>query len=199
MQAFKKITGIMAYLPLSNIDTDMIIPKQYLKTIKRTGLGKFLFGDIRYDAEGNIESNFILNKEPYNKAQILLTEENFGCGSSREHAAWSLVDFGIKVVIAPSFADIYYNNGFKNGILNITLPKAEIDQLAKESGPVTVDLENQKISVNNLIIPFTIESYRREALLSGLDEIGEALTFESKISDFEKQQKIEKPWLYRQT
>lgn len=197
MQAFKTVTSVIAYLPIANIDTDMIIPKQYLKTIKRTGLGKFLFADMRYEASGKPNASFILNQSPYDQAQILLVEENFGCGSSREHAAWSLVDFGITVVIAPSFADIYYNNGFKNGILNIILSQNEIKKLAQSKGLVTIDLEKQVIITRELIIPFTVEIYRRNALLKGLDDTGETLMLEAEITAFERKQRQQQPWLYR--
>lgn len=197
MQAFKTVTGIMAYLPIANIDTDMIIPKQYLKTIKRTGLGAYLFAEMRYDENNKPKSNFILNHPEFQNTTILLSEENFGCGSSREHAVWSLMDFGIRVIIAPSFADIFYSNCFKNGLLPIVLPKATIQQLAEQKNNLsTVNLELQIISIASLEIPFVIDAYRRDSLLNGLDEIGETLTYEKKIATFEKKQKIEHPWLY---
>ncbi|KTC87130.1 MULTISPECIES: 3-isopropylmalate dehydratase small subunit [Legionella] len=197
MQPFKTITGIMAYLPIANIDTDMIIPKQYLKTIKRTGLGAYVFAEMRYDENNNPKSNFILNQPEFQSTTILLSEENFGCGSSREHAVWSLIDFGIRVIIAPSFADIFYSNCFKNGLLPIVLPKATIQQLAEQKNNLsTVNLELQIISIASLEIPFVIDAYRRDSLLNGLDEIGETLTYEKEIATFEKKQKIEQPWLY---
>lgn len=197
MQAFKTVTGVMAWLPIANIDTDMIIPKQYLKTVKRTGLGACLFADMRYDEANNPKADFILNQPGFQNSGILLAEDNFGCGSSREHAVWSLIDFGIKVVIAPSFADIFYSNCFKNGLLPIVLPKASIQQLAGQGRhPVTVSLESQTIRIASLTIPFVIDDYRRDALLKGLDEIGETLTYVKEIEAFEKKQQIRQPWLY---
>jgi 3-isopropylmalate/(R)-2-methylmalate dehydratase small subunit len=197
MKAFKTITSVMAYLPIANIDTDMIIPKQYLKTIKRTGLGKHLFAEMRYDEEDQPKPEFILNQPLFQNAMILLAEENFGCGSSREHAVWSLMDFGIRVVIAPSFADIFYSNCFKNGLLPITLPRAVILQLAaKKDNQVIVNLQLQIISINDLEISFAIDAYRRDALLKGLDEIGETLIYDKEIAVFELKQKTEQPWLF---
>ena len=197
MQAFKTITGVMAYLPIANVDTDMIIPKQYLKTIKRTGLGAYLFAEMRYDEANQPKPDFILNQQDFKNTQIVLSEENFGCGSSREHAVWSLLDFGILVVIAPSFADIFYSNCFKNGLLPIVLSKAMIQQIiAQQCLTITVDLQSQQITANALKIPFTIETYRRETLLKGLDEIGETLAYNQAISTFEMKQKSEQPWLY---
>lgn len=197
MQAFKTVIGVMAYLPIANIDTDMIIPKQYLKTTKRTGLGSCLFADIRYDESNKPKADFILNRPGFQNSDILLAEDNFGCGSSREHAVWSLIDFGIRVIIAPSFADIFYSNCFKNGLLPIILPKAQIQQLAEQGQhPVTVNLESQTICVSSLIIPFVIDDHRRDALLKGLDEIGETLSYEQDITAFESNQRISQPWLY---
>ena len=197
MQAFKTITGIMAYLPLANVDTDMIIPKQYLKTIKRTGLGTHLFAEMRFDENNKPKLNFILNQPEFQNTTILLSEENFGCGSSREHAVWSLMDFGIRVIIAPSFADIFYSNCFKNGLLPIPIAKAAIQQLVEQKNHlVTINLESQVIRIESLEIPFIIDAYRRDALLKGLDEMGETLTYEKKIAAFEKKQKTEQPWLY---
>jgi 3-isopropylmalate/(R)-2-methylmalate dehydratase small subunit len=197
MKAFKIITGIMAYLPIANVDTDMIIPKQYLKTIKRTGLGAHLFAEMRYDENNKPKSNFILNQPEFQNTTILLSEENFGCGSSREHAVWSLMDFGIRVIIAPSFADIFYSNCFKNGLLPITLPKAAIHQLVEQKNYLpTVNLESQIIRIASVEIPFVIDAYRRDSLLKGLDEIGETLTYEKEIAAFEKKQKTQQPWLY---
>lgn len=197
MQAFKTITGIMAYLPIANVDTDMIIPKQYLKTIKRTGLGAHLFAEMRYDEHNKPKLEFILNQPEFQNTTILLSEENFGCGSSREHAVWSLMDFGIRVIIAPSFADIFYSNCFKNGLLPITLPKATIQQLVEQKNHLpTINLESQIISIASLEIPFVMDAYRRDSLLKGLDEIGETLTYEKEIAAFEKKQKTKQPWLY---
>lgn len=197
MQNFTSITGMMAHLPLINIDTDMIIPKQYLKTIKRTGLGAHLFAELRYDESNQPKADFILNQSPFQKTKILLTGENFGCGSSREHAVWSLIDFGIKAIIAPSFADIFYSNCFKNGLLPISLGKDWIEKLAMETtNEVTINLEKQNIQLRSLNIPFHLDSYRRAALLNGLDEIGETLSFEKEIRSFETKQKIAQPWLY---
>lgn len=197
MQPFQTISSIIAPLPIANIDTDMIIPKQYLKTIKRTGLGKYLFAEMRYDEKNHPVADFILNQSAFQQAQILLAEENFGCGSSREHAVWSLIDFGIKVIIAPSFADIFYSNCFKNGLLPITLSRETIEQLlSTNSSLVTVNLELQIITVDDVIIEFSIDGYRRNALLNGLDEIGETLISENKIIEFELEQKKIQPWLY---
>jgi 3-isopropylmalate/(R)-2-methylmalate dehydratase small subunit len=197
MKAFNTFTGTMAYLPISNIDTDMIIPKQHLKTIKRTGLGVFLFSEMRYDDQNQPISTFVLNQPAFQKASILLAEENFGCGSSREHAAWSLADFGIRVIIAPSFADIFYSNCFKNGLLPIVLPKEKIQRLIDQKDHMaTINLEAQTICVDDLEIPFSIDPYRRDTLLQGLDEIGETLVYEKDIAAFEQKQKIAQSWLY---
>lgn len=197
MQAFKTVTGIMAYLPIANIDTDMIIPKLYLKTIKRTGLGEYLFAEMRYDEANKLNSEFILNQTPFQNTEILLAEENFGCGSSREHAVWSLMDFGIRVIIAPSFADIFYSNCFKNGLLPIVLPRFAMQEIvAQKNNLITVNLELQIIHVAELQIPFSIDAYRRDTLLKGLDEIGETLTYKKEISAFEIKQKKEQPWLF---
>lgn len=197
MQAFKTISGTLAYLPISNIDTDMIIPKQYLKTIKRTGLGRYLFAEMRYDEANNLKKDFILNQPEFKNTKILLTEENFGCGSSREHAVWSLMDFGIAVVIAPSFADIFYSNCFKNGLLPIVLPKTDIQPLIGQQNPVvTVNLEAQMIGVGSLKIPFHLDVWRKDILLKGQDEIAQTLLYEKEIIAFETKQKIQQPWLY---
>lgn len=197
MQPFTIVESIMAYLPIANIDTDMIIPKQYLKTIKRTGLGRYLFADMRYDEGNEPNPKFILNQPLFQNVKILLTEENFGCGSSREHAVWSLVDFGIRVVIAPSFADIFYSNCFKNGVLPIVLSRFDIQTLVtKIPNPATVDLESQMISVGDVQIPFSIDAYRRETLIKGLDEVGETCIYMNAIHAFELKQKREQPWLY---
>ena len=197
MKAFTSVTSISAYVPIANIDTDMIIPKQYLKTIKRSGLGQYLFAELRYDAAGQKNPEFILNRMPFAEAEILIAGENFGCGSSREHAAWSLLDFGIKVIIAPSFADIFYNNAYKNGIVLITLSKDEIASLISNKEPITVDLALQKISAQGINIAFQIEPYRRTALLEGLDDIDATLKYQAEIKAFELQQQQQQPWLYK--
>ena len=201
MKPFTKLTAIAAPLPMRNIDTDMIIPKQFLRSIKRTGFGVNLFNDMRYDEAGNEKPDFILNQEPYRKAEILVTGDNFGCGSSREHAPWALLDFGIRCVIAPSFADIFYNNCFKNGILPVVLPQEEIDFIMKDAkafNEITVDLENQTVSTpDNLSFNFEIDPFRRECLMGGLDDIGLTLAKEEQISSYEKQNRAEKPWLWQ--
>ncbi|MAJ57640.1 MAG: 3-isopropylmalate dehydratase small subunit [Candidatus Pelagibacter sp.] len=200
MQKFKKVKSIPAYLPIVNIDTDMIIPKQFLKTIKRTGLGKSLFFELRYDEKNEPIENFILNQDPYDKCEILLADKNFGCGSSREHAAWSLLDFGIKVVISPSFADIFYNNCFKNGILPIELSADKIKKLSEFSiskEEIEVDLANQVIKYNNdKLYNFEIEDFRKHCLIEGLDDIALTLEKSKKINDFLINQKSKMPWLF---
>ena len=200
MQKFKKVKSIPAYLPIVNIDTDMIIPKQFLKTIKRTGLGKSLFFELRYDEKNKPIKNFILNQDPYDKSEILLADKNFGCGSSREHAAWSLLDFGIKVVISPSFADIFYNNCFKNGILPIELSADKIKKLSEFSNSkeeIEVDLANQVIKYNNdKLYNFEIEDFRKHCLIEGLDDIALTLEKSKKINDFLINQKSKMPWLF---
>ena len=200
MQKFKKVRSIPAYLPIVNIDTDMIIPKQFLKTIKRTGLGKSLFFELRYDEKNKPIKNFILNQDPYDKSEILLADKNFGCGSSREHAAWSLLDFGIKVVISPSFADIFYNNCFKNGILPIQLRADKIKKLSEFSNSkekIEVDLANQVIKYNNdKLYNFEIEDFRKHCLIEGLDDIALTLEKSKKINDFLINQKSKMPWLF---
>ena len=200
MQKFKKVKSIPAYLPIVNIDTDMIIPKQFLKTIKRTGLGKSLFFELRYDENNKPIKNFILNQDPYDKSEILLADKNFGCGSSREHAAWSLLDFGIKVVISPSFADIFYNNCFKNGILPIELSANKIKKLSEFSNSkeeIEVDLVNQVIKYNNgKLYNFEIEDFRKHCLIEGLDDIALTLEKSKKINDFLINQKSKMPWLF---
>jgi 3-isopropylmalate/(R)-2-methylmalate dehydratase small subunit len=193
MQPFTTLTAKAVYLPISNIDTDMLIPKQHLKTIKRTGLGKFLFAERRYDDKGNPKPDFPLNQKP--DAQILLAGENFGCGSSREHAPWALADFGIRVIIAPSFADIFYNNCFKNGLLPLRLDAASIEALRAKDDPITVDLEKQRVTQNALSLPFEIQPAYKEALLQGLDEIAKVLQLKEKISAFERKHFAEQPWL----
>jgi 3-isopropylmalate/(R)-2-methylmalate dehydratase small subunit len=193
MEKFNTITGKVAHIPLSNIDTDMIIPKQFLKTIKRSGLGQFLFADSRYDISGQIIEEFILNQQPDSK--ILIVGENFGCGSSREHAPWALIDFGIRVIIAPSFADIFYNNCFKNGLLPIKLMQTDIDALLKEDAEMTVDLPAQSIQCGNAQYYFSIDDHRKEILLEGLDDIEKVLKLKHEIASFEHTHYINFPWL----
>lgn len=198
MKPFTTLTGIAAPLPIMNIDTDMIIPKQFLKTIKRSGLGKNLFDEMRFTPEGKEIPDFVLNKEPYRKASILVAGENFGCGSSREHAPWALLDFGIRCVIAPSFADIFYNNCFQNGILPLKLPAAEVDQLmedAKAGRDITVDLEKQIVKAGNKQFSFTLDTFRRECLLKGLDSIGITMQSSASIDSFEAKRKSSMGWL----
>ena len=199
MDKFKKITGIAAPLPMINIDTDMIIPKQFLKTIKRSGLGKNLFHELRYDLQGNIRNDFVLNWDPYKSALILIAGDNFGCGSSREHAPWSLLDFGFRCIIAPSFADIFYNNCFKNGILPIKLNQKKVDQLINEAENkriLSIDLEEQKIvDEDNNLIQFEIDSFRKKCLLEGLDDIALSLKKIKKIDSFEKNLSKSQPWI----
>lgn len=189
MQKFKNITSIAAALDLINVDTDMIIPKQFLKTIKRTGLGKNLFHEMRYDLNEKEISDFVLNKPEYKNAQILVSRDNFGCGSSREHAPWALLDFGIRCIIAPSFADIFFNNCFKNGILPVALSHdcvEELIELAKDSSnSFTIDLENQQVRAGNKIYKFEIDDFKKYCLINGLDDIGLTLQKEAKIKDFE--------------
>ncbi len=201
MDKFTTLTGVAAPLPLRNIDTDMIIPKQFLKTIKRTGLGKSLFYEMRYDEQGNEVSDFVLNQPAYRKATILVTGENFGCGSSREHAPWSLLDFGIRCIIAPDFADIFYNNCFQNGILPIKLPQAEVDKLMDDAqrganATLTVDLESQEIrGPDGGVIKFDIDPFRKHCLLNGLDAIGLTLEKKQSIEKFEQSAATARPWL----
>ncbi len=199
MQKFDKLKSIPAYLPIVNIDTDMLIPKQFLKTIKRTGLGKNLFFEMRYDDQGNIIKDFILNKEPFNKSKILIAGKNFGCGSSREHAPWALLDFGITCVISSSYADIFYNNCFKNGILPIVLDEEKIKQISEYSNrkeEIEIDLNNQKIVFGNNEINFEIDSFKKKCLLEGLDDIALSLEKTNKIISFEKNLKNSKPWIF---
>jgi len=200
MIPFTTISGIAAPFPVANVDTDMIIPKQFLRTIKRTGLGIHLFNDSRFDENGNPINDFILNQEPYDKAQILIAGENFGCGSSREHAPWALLDFGIRSIIAPSFADIFFNNCFKNGILPISLPKDQVDELmdaAKNQVPISIDLNKQQISATEeQQFSFEVDSFRKHCLLNGLDDIGLTLEKEELISEYEKEQSNKKSWLF---
>ena len=199
MQKFDKLKSIPAYLPIVNIDTDMLIPKQFLKTIKRTGLGKNLFFEMRYDDQGNIIKDFILNKEPFNKSKILIAGKNFGCGSSREHAPWALLDFGITCVISSSYADIFYNNCFKNGILPIVLDEEKIKQISEYSNrkeEIEIDLNNQKIVFGNNEFNFEIDSFKKKCLLEGLDDIALSLEKTNKIISFEKNLKNSKPWIF---
>ena len=189
MEKFTKIKSIPAYLSLQNIDTDMIIPKQFLKTIKRTGLGKSLFYEMRYDEQGKSIKDFTLNNEPYNKSKILLAGKNFGCGSSREHAPWALSDFGIKCVISASFADIFYNNCFKNGILPVKIDEQSVLELAeysKRKEEIDVNLENQEIKFGNKSIKFNVDAFKKKCLIEGLDDIGLSMEKVSHIDNFEK-------------
>jgi 3-isopropylmalate dehydratase small subunit len=193
MESVLSVKGKSAYLPLANIDTDMIIPKQYLKTIKRSGLGKFLFAELRYDMNNREIPDFILNKK--RDASILLAMENFGCGSSREHAPWALKDFGIRAVIAPSFADIFYSNSFKNGMLLVRLPKENIEFLAKIDGEISIDLVNQKVKAGGKEFPFNIEAHNKAILVEGLDDIQKILRYEKDIAEFEQKHFKKQPWL----
>lgn len=201
MDKFEKLTGIAAPLPLINIDTDMIIPKQFLKTIKRSGLGKNLFDEMRYDREGGEIADFVLNKPAYRDAEILVTGDNFGCGSSREHAPWAIKDFGIRCVIAPSFADIFFNNCFKNGILPIALPQDVVDRLMADAekganARMTVDLEAQEITTSDgEVISFDVDPFRKHCLLEGLDDVGLTLEKAASIENFEGQAAQSRPWV----
>jgi 3-isopropylmalate/(R)-2-methylmalate dehydratase small subunit len=199
MQKFNSLKSIPTYLPIVNIDTDMIIPKQFLKTIKRTGLGKNLFFEMRYDDNGNKIKDFILNQEPHNQSKILIVGKNFGCGSSREHAPWALLDFGITCVISSSYADIFYSNCFKNGILPIILTEDKIKELSeysKRKEEISVDLTEEKIIFGNSEVKFNIDPFKKKCLLEGLDDIALSLSKENKISDFEKKLKDKKPWIF---
>ncbi|MDA9134474.1 3-isopropylmalate dehydratase small subunit [Candidatus Pelagibacter sp.] len=199
MQKFNLLTSIPAYLPIINIDTDMIIPKQFLKTIKRTGLGKNLFFEMRYDDNGNEIKDFILNQEPHNQSKILIAGKNFGCGSSREHAPWALLDFGITCVISSSYADIFYSNCFKNGILPIILPEERIKELSeysKRKEEISIDLKEEKIIFGNSEIKFDIDPFKKKCLLEGLDDIALSLAKKEKITTFEENLKNNKPWIF---
>ncbi len=200
MQKFNNLTSNAAALPLINIDTDMIIPKQFLKTIKRTGLGKNLFHEMRFDLNEKEIPDFVLNKPAFKNSKILVAKDNFGCGSSREHAPWALLDFGIHCVIAPSFADIFFNNCFKNGILPVTLSSDQIDELLKfaadETNSMTIDLPKQEVCAANKIYKFEIDPFRKHCLVEGLDDIGLTLQKSEKISEFENKNRTETPWLY---
>ncbi len=198
MEKFNNLKSIPSYLSLQNIDTDMIIPKQFLKTIKRTGLGKSLFYEMRYDEYGKKNTNFILNKEPYNKSKILLAGKNFGCGSSREHAPWALSDFGIKCVISSSFADIFYNNCFKNGILPIKINDKIVIELAdysKRKEEIEVSLDKQEIKYGNKIAKFEVDAFKKKCLMEGLDDISLSMEKIKKIDDYEENLHSTKPWV----
>ena len=199
MKKFATLKSIPVYLPISNIDTDMIIPAQFLKTIKRTGLGKHLFFTMRYDESGNINNDFILNKSPFNQSKILIAGKNFGCGSSREHAPWALLDFGITCVISSSYADIFYNNCFKNGILPIKISEDEIKEISEYSNrkeEISINLPEQKIIFGNKEINFDIDQFKKKCLLVGLDDIALSLEKSDKIINFEKKIKSTKPWIF---
>jgi 3-isopropylmalate/(R)-2-methylmalate dehydratase small subunit len=205
MQPFTTLTAIAAPLPMVNVDTDKIIPARWLKTIKRTGLGGALFETLRYRDDGSENPEFVLNREPYRGAQILIAGENFGCGSSREHAPWALLDFGIRSVIAPSFADIFFNNCFKNGILPVVLPKEQVDILMREASAAedptfTVDLEKQEVRrpTGNEAFAFEVDPFRKHCLLNGLDDVGLTMQKRRQIDAFEADQRTARPWLYRE-
>ena len=198
MEKFNILKSIPANLPMMNVDTDMIIPKQFLKTIKKSGLGKSLFFEMRYDEQGKKIKDFVLNKEPYNKSSILLTGKNFGCGSSREHAPWALLDFGIKCIISHSFADIFYNNCFKNGMLPIVLDQNQVEELieySKRKEVIEINLPEQKIKLGNKIINFEIDTFKKKCLLNGLDVIALSLEKFDKITSYEKNIQKTKPWM----
>ena len=199
MQKFSKLKSIPAYLSTANVDTDMIIPKQFLKTIKRTGLGKNLFFEMRYDDQGSVVSDFVLNKDPYNNSKILIAGKNFGCGSSREHAPWALLDFGITCVISSSFADIFHNNCFKNGILPVTLDEEKIKELseyANRKEEISIDLVEEKVLYGNNEVTFKVDPFKKKCLLEGLDEIALSLNKSNKIESFENNLKSKKPWIF---
>jgi 3-isopropylmalate/(R)-2-methylmalate dehydratase small subunit len=201
MQTFTQLTGVAAPLPMINVDTDMIIPKQFLKTIQRTGLGKHLFDEMRYTTGGTEIPDFVLNRPAYRKAQILIAGENFGCGSSREHAPWALLDFGIRCVIAPSFADIFFGNCFKNGILPIVLPQSEIDKLLDDASRganavISIDLAKQEIrGPDGGCITFDVDPFRKQCLLNGWDDIGLTQRHQAAVDDYEARRKLAEPWL----
>ena len=203
MQKFTRLTGVAAPMDAINVDTDQIIPKLHLRTIKRTGLGKVLFDELRFNPDGTEKPEFILNREPYRNAEILVAGDNFGCGSSREHAPWALLDFGIRCIVSTSFADIFYNNCFKNGILPITVSADDLQALMadasdRENPVLTVDLEAQEITRSNgAVVSFRIDEFRRECLLDGLDDIGLTMQKVDMIDAFEKAQREQQPWLYR--
>ncbi|MDN3712438.1 3-isopropylmalate dehydratase small subunit [Paracoccus cavernae] len=201
MDKFTTMTGIAAPMPLVNIDTDMIIPKQFLKTIHRSGLGKNLFDEMRYDAEGNELPDFILNQPAYRESQIIVAGDNFGCGSSREHAPWALLDFGIRAVISTSFADIFFNNCFKNGILPIVMPQEVVDVLMEDArkganARITIDLENQQVTTSDgQSFPFEVDAFRKHCMINGLDDIGLTLEKSSKIDSYEDKMAQSRPWV----
>jgi len=198
MQKFTTLTSIPAALKLINIDTDMIIPKQFLRTIKRTGLAEGLFYEMRFDEQGHKKPDFVLHREPYTKSTILIAGENFGCGSSREHAPWALLDFGIRCIIAPSYSDIFFNNCFKNGILPIVLPQTQVEELmnrADEKLDITIDLPNQKITAGNSVYDFDVDAFRKHCLVNGLDDIGLTLEKENFITTYEDNRAKERPWI----
>jgi 3-isopropylmalate/(R)-2-methylmalate dehydratase small subunit len=201
MEKFTRLTGVAAPLPITNIDTDMIIPKQYLKTIHRTGLGKGLFSEMRYREDGSENPDFVLNKPAYRKAQILVAEDNFGCGSSREHAPWALLDFGVRAIVSTSFADIFYNNCFKNGILPIKVSKENLAKLMDDAerganATLTIDLEAQEIrGPDGGVVKFDIDPHRKACLLEGLDDIGLTLVKAPKIAEFETRMASARPWI----
>jgi 3-isopropylmalate/(R)-2-methylmalate dehydratase small subunit len=200
MTPFTKLTAIAAPLPQINVDTDMIIPKLFLRTIKRTGLSKGLFYELRFDMDGKEIPDFVLNREPYRHAKILIAGDNFGCGSSREHAPWALLDFGFTCIIAPSFGDIFYNNCFKNGILPIALPQAQIDvlmQAAEQGRELSIDLAEQKVICGNEVFHFEIDAFRKHCLINGLDDIGLTLEKENFITAFETADREKRPWNYQ--
>jgi len=197
MKKFNILKGIPAYLPMINVDTDMIIPKQFLKTIKRTGLGKSLFYEMRYDESGKKINSFILHKDPYNKSPILITGKNFGCGSSREHAPWALLDFGIKCIIGPSFADIFYNNCFKNGMLPIILDEEKISGIIRyfeRQESIEIDLKEQEIKFGNSVVKFEVDQFKKKCLLNGLDDIDMSLNNSKKILTYENKLEKNRPW-----
>lgn len=202
MDKFKKVTGVAAPIPMVNVDTDKIIPKQFLKTIERTGLAAGLFHELRTDSNGKNTGEFVLDREPYTTSKIIIAGPNFGCGSSREHAPWALQDFGIQVVISSSYADIFYNNSFKNGMLLIKVSPEQVDELMAvandtENPELTVDLENQKINApNGVSYEFEIDTFLKECLLEGLDDIGLTMQKDTNISEFEDKQQLTQPWLY---
>ncbi len=198
MEKFTTLTSIPAVLRLINIDTDMIIPKQFLRTIKRTGLASGLFYEMRFDEQGNPKPDFILNRAPYTTSHILVAGENFGCGSSREHAPWALLDFGIRCIIAPSYSDIFFNNCFKNGILPIVLPQKQVDELmtrADDQSEITINLPEQKIIAGNTVYDFDIDAFRKHCLVNGLDDIGLTLEKENFISTYEEKIRKDRPWI----
>ncbi len=200
MEKFSKLKSIPSFLSLQNIDTDMIIPKQFLKTIKRTGLGASLFYEMRYDENGKMIKDFILNKKPYNSSKILLAGKNFGCGSSREHAPWALSDFGIKCIISSSFADIFYNNCFKNGILPIKISEEkvlELSEYSKRMEEIEIDLAEQEISFGNKVLKFEIDEFKKRCLIEGLDDIDLSMKKIKQINNFEKVIDTKKPWILR--